>query len=608
MRRIKKLRYRLAAVVTLLIMSTLIAVVTITHHRAVSVIRKQSVELNMHLVESGVEKLDSSHSQFNSLFQSIYLNDRFESFLRSQARGISGQSFQDAAVLNSVFLSVLSSRSDLYSIIFVDTAGRVFYATRNETGFYSDYNTCGFSDAYLKSVENAIDWDLGIQMLPTDRHLPLRNRWSEIPYVYAAARKIINVQNRFEPVGVMFITVNLNDLERLANLVKPDTAATTYISDSRGRIIFDSSGNRIGELLPNEMVDKLEEKAMQNAVLVDHEPCIMVSAKASETDWYVLTVIPESVYMSDALHVSSSIMITAIIAIFAAFIVTTIFSYAISKPIEELASAMAQSHPQDLNYRVDVRGADEIAQLGHSFNNLMDRLETAIYNEYMMSLRQKDATIQALQAQLNPHFLYNTLQSISGIALVNGVPEIDEIALALGDNLRYTVKGDDVLATVREEITHVRNYLFIQKIRFGERLNFMIDIPEYIMEYLLPRVSIQPMVENAIIHGLEHREEPGNIAIRGWMEESAIVIEVSDDGKGIAEEQLAKIRRSLDDYDEMPVGSTEHGIGISNLNARLKLLYERQGSMTIESAPDIGTVVRIEVDAIKRGTESCIGS
>lgn len=600
MRKMKKLRYRLTLIVMALMASTLLASAAIIHNRALSVIREQSVTLNTRLVEAGVEKLDSSYSQINNLFQSIYLNENFEDFLRTQRDWAARSSFQDAAALNSVFLSVLSSRSDLYSIIFVDLDGRVFYATRNETGFYTHYTECNFPDAYLAQLDGIADQDLSIRMLPTDLHIPLRNRWSEIPYVYTAARKIVNIQNQFEPVGVMFITLNLSDMEKIANLVRPNDTADTYISDSAGRIIFDSSNSHVGGTLPAPIVEKLGPETKQDVVWHHQKSCVMVSAKAAELDWYVITMIPEAVYTADAFSVSASIVVTAVLALLVAFFVTTLSSYAISKPIEELASIMAQSQPQDLNRRVAVRGEDEIAQLEKAFNDLMDKLETSIHNEYVMSLRQKDAIIRALQAQLNPHFLYNALQSIGSIALVNDVPEINDMAIALGSNLRYTIKSDDLFATVREEISHTQSYLLVQKIRFCDRLNYIVDIPEYIMDYLLPRVALQPMVENAIIHGFEHREEPGNISIRGWMDDNQIIIEVSDDGRGISAERLKEINEDLERYLNAADGDIKRGIGISSLNARLKLLYDQQGKLAIESSPGIGTVVRIEVNAVRR--------
>ena len=132
----KKLRYKLIAVVTVLMTATLVAVAAITHSQSLAVIREQSLTLNSRLVEAGVEKLGTSYSQLNNLFQSIYLNENFEAFLRTRGRREGHSTFQDAALMKTVFLSTLSSRSDLYSIIFVDWNGRLFYATRDEAGFW----------------------------------------------------------------------------------------------------------------------------------------------------------------------------------------------------------------------------------------------------------------------------------------------------------------------------------------------------------------------------------------------------------------------------------------------------------------------------------------
>ena len=139
----KKLRYKLIAVVTVLMTATLVAVAAITHSQSLAVIREQSLTLNSRLVEAGVEKLGTSYSQLNNLFQSIYLNENFEAFLRTRGRREGHSTFQDAALMKTVFLSTLSSRSDLYSIIFVDWNGRLFYATRDEAGFYESYLACG---------------------------------------------------------------------------------------------------------------------------------------------------------------------------------------------------------------------------------------------------------------------------------------------------------------------------------------------------------------------------------------------------------------------------------------------------------------------------------
>ena len=595
MRRQAKLRYRLTAMVLLLLAATLAAVTAITHGQSLSVIRRQAFALNSKLVDAGAERLETEYSQLNSLFQSIYLNEDFKELLRHRG---SGAAYADAALTKAAFLSVLSSRKDLYSIIYVDEKGRLFYTTRDEAGYYDSYLSCSLPEEYVALLENSGDWEHGLRLMPTSGHMPLRHSHSGGTQVYAAARRIVNTEQQFAPAGVMFITIDLSELGGIAGMVRAYDSAVTYISASDGRVIFDSSGALTGGMLPEALSSCLGSGPV-NEVQQEPGKYIMVSSSAEGPEWYLLSLIPESVYTADALSVSTVILITAAVALAIAAAIAAAASRAISRPVEALAEAMDSSGIEDLSQRVPVQGTDEIARLGTSFNRLMDDLESSIQREYIMNLRQKDAVIRALQAQLDPHFLYNVLQSIGSIALVNDIPEISTITTSLGSMLRYSIKGEGTLATVREELEHVRSYLAIQKIRFQDRLDYIIDVPECVMDGLLPRVSLQPMVENAIIHGFEPRSEPGTICVRSWLEGDTLVIEVSDDGQGMSAARLDAINRQLAGDPGLESGPAV-GIGISNLNARLKLLYEQAGELRIESEEGIGTVLQIRVPFVRR--------
>lgn len=195
-------------------------------------------------------------------------------------------------------------------------------------GFYESYLACGLPETYLAQLEGVDGWEHGLRMLPTQLHIPLRSNRSQPPYVYTAARKIVNTEKRFEPVGVMFITVDLSDLERLTNLIRPDEQAITYIAGAGGRVIFDSSGERTGGVLPDRLAGRLGGETKQDVVLEDGRTYVMVSAKAADLDWYVMTLIPEGGLYGDALSVSTSIVVTALLALLIAILITTVSSRA----------------------------------------------------------------------------------------------------------------------------------------------------------------------------------------------------------------------------------------------------------------------------------------
>lgn len=597
-RRISSLRRKLLITVLLLLSIPMIIVVIIAQTRSQAVIREQSLALSTNLVSTGAERLDTSCARLNDIYRSIYLNDSFREYLRDFGSAKSSpEKISENERLKSIFLSSLSSRSDIFSIIYVDINGQLTYATRTEAGSYSDYSVCGLSESYCECIETDELWREKAVLLPTNVHMPLRNEVSSShSYVYAIARQIVNTENQFERIGTMFITIDLSDLEQMRRLIQPDISTLIFICDDNGSVIYDSTGENIAGILPDEVSEAVGTGSGKD-ILFNGAHYVMASSKSDNTGWYVLMLTPQSVFSADAMSVSTAILTAAVLALIVISIITALASGAISKPVERLADAMDETRLRHLDRRVQVTGSDEIARLGNSFNSLMDKLNTSIQNEYDAALQQKSAEIRALQAQMNPHFLYNVLQSMASMATLHNVPELATMATALGNTMRYNISGREPLVSLRNEITHVENYLTIQKIRFGDRLNYEINVPEYVMDRQVPRVSIQPMVENAVIHGFDGREHTGNISISAWEETGAIVIEVADDGKGIAPDALCLLQDSL----SCPRSTGDNsGIGIKNLNSRLRLLYGGKASLTVESEEETGTVVQIRIPNDRR--------
>ena len=388
----------------------------------------------------------------------------------------------------------------------------------------------------------------------------------------------------------------ISAFEKLAELIRPGDDSRVCVCDETGRLVFDSAGAASGETLPEEILC-FSDGEPQHELTSGGVSYAMASARAEKAGWYVLILTPQSEFSAGAMSVSSAILTAAVAALILIAVVTAIASRVISQPVKELADAMDETQLRDLSYRVTVSGADEIARLGNSFNALMDKLERSLAGEYEAALQQQKAEIRALQAQMNPHFLYNVLQSMASMAAVRHMSDLASMATALGSTMRYTISGNEPLVSLREELSYVENYLTIQKLRFGERLHAEIDVPEYVMGCAVPRVSIQPLVENAILHGLEQREKPGTIRIGAWTAGDRLTIEVTDDGQGMTEEELAQLRSAL--YALSPA-EERRGIGLRNLYMRLRLLYDETAQLTLDSEEGIGTVAQIVIPMERR--------
>lgn len=606
-KRIKTLRSKLMIVVSVLLLIPMLIVVLIAHHQSQTVIREKSLRLNTSLVNAGADKVDTMLQSLDDLYRSLYLSDHFRAYLRMEMKNegnLSVSAYRD--MLSSDFLTNLSTRPDVYSMIYIDTTGQVTYATRNEAGSYANYRTCHLADEYVDLIENASDWKEGTRLLPTKRHMPLQKIKGESPYVFAVARRILNVESHFEPLGILFITIDLSELAHTADMIRPDASALVLIYRNDGMTLFHSG-------VPDG-VSPIPTCLLENAALSSGDTVIWngipyrIALSSPETrEWSIATLIPENVYSADAMRVARAILFATLSALLVIAAITAVASKAISRPVETLARTMDATNLNALlqgGYQIEVTGNDEIARLGTSFNQLMGKLNESIKNEYEMKIQEKNANLRALQAQMNPHFLYNVLQSISSMATLHHAPEIVSMTGALGSVLRYTIGGANALVPMREELEHMLNYLYIQKIRFGDRLLYTIDIPEFMKDFQLPRVSLQPMVENAILHGFEGREEAGHLLVHAWVEETRWIIEVADDGAGMIPERLKALQETLRAKNLWEQNKAS-GMALANLQARLSLLYTGTAALEIESEHGVGTCVRMVMPLSSKGEPLC---
>lgn len=241
----------------------------------------------------------------------------------------------------------------------------------------------------------------------------------------------------------------------------------------------------------------------------------------------------------------------------------------------------------------EVSGSKEIADLSINFNDMVSHIDDLIRKNYLAEISEKTSRLTALEAQLNPHFLYNTLQAIGTEALLNDQPQINRMITSLASNLRYSIKEGD-LVKLRSEITYVKNYVLLQEMRLEDRLNVTFDVEESLMELILPKISIQLLVENSIIHGMKPDSPSIDIRIQAILSDGLLNIIVADNGCGIPPEQLDRMEEEFRHF--LEPGSAGK-IGLANLYSRLHILYPDTGALMISSIPGEGTTITMQVPA-----------
>ena len=267
--------------------------------------------------------------------------------------------------------------------------------------------------------------------------------------------------------------------------------------------------------------------------------------------------------------VMTALLILAV-ALVAAILMSQLFSNMISKPIVSLSKKMQTTDIHNFSAGDPVVREDEIGLLQESFENMICRNRELVEKEYQSELEKQEAQLKALQAQINPHFLYNTLQVIGGMAVTGQSKDIYPIVTALSDILRYAISFSEEMVTLEQELTYLESYLAIQNSRFGNRIRFEKKVQPEAMEAYIPKLILQPIVENSLLHGLEGKSGEWLIALNAHIEDSTLVLCISDNGRGVAEEQLTRLRSALEKDDQETLTSSAH-IGLRNVQARIRL-------------------------------------
>lgn len=273
--------------------------------------------------------------------------------------------------------------------------------------------------------------------------------------------------------------------------------------------------------------------------------------------------------------------------------VLLIVSDIVSKPLHTLRVAMENFKQGDFSQKVEVMTQDEVGEASACFNRMVDDIRELIDKNYVLAIRERESELDTLQAQINPHFLYNTLDSLYWKATESGNDEIAEDILSLSQLFRLVLNRGDGIVTVQTEADLLERYLHIQKMRFGKRLTYEISLDRDILEEEIPKLILQPFVENAIVHGFESAEGSYTLSVAGIRKEEKMIFRIRDTGVGMSGEQLEAI---WDKADTRKYASQRIGrYAIKNVKERLELIYHENYELKIESSVGCGTTVTVVV-------------
>ena len=307
------------------------------------------------------------------------------------------------------------------------------------------------------------------------------------------------------------------------------------------------------------------------------------------TNWRMISFIPAIEYEKEIIWLRNWITLIIIVCCLLSVAFSVAISGGVSKPVRDLSKMMREIGDGDFSVYSTYDSKDEIGVLSRHFNEMVSQVKNLIQKVYEEELLKQKAELKSLRMQINPHFLYNSLESINWMARIRGVPEIGKMVKALGDLMRASISGDDFV-TVGEEIKNIENYLIIQKFRYGDKIEVNIDIKPGIEKHKIPKLILQPIVENAIVHGIEKMVGSGIINISGAVSGNNIILKVTDNGLGINEDRIKTIL-SAPEHAGRTNGHTN--IGLRNVDRRIKIYYGEEYGVQIQSREGRGTTVTL---------------
>jgi two-component system sensor histidine kinase YesM len=421
-------------------------------------------------------------------------------------------------------------------------------------------------------------------------HLPAQTESNCIVYI-----RIFRNQGSVNDSGVVVMGIDEVKLrDRFKKLVEPDTEL--LILNKEGFILSDTDGEWGGKSfqeLPyfkNMKLSDLNEIDKQKS-----KKWLFSSSQSLLSGWQVVLIQPRHSLLQEV----NTIGILTITMMSICFLMSILFSWKVTSiifnPIKALLNSMKQFQMGDFDQQVSIKNKDEIGSLGLGYNKMVIQIKKLIDDVYLSSLRTREAEIRTLQAQINPHFLYNTLNTISWSARQRGESEIADMVYSLSQLFRLSLnEGEDWLA-IEKELELVDNYLRLQQMRFGNRLAYEIKVADEAKPIRIPKLLIQPFVENAVIHGIEPLVDQGFVSIEVFIADKLNIV-ITDNGRGMSAQQL----KELTSHQPSSI-SNKHpsekrvGYAIQNCMERLKLHYDAEAEIQIQSVINLGTTVVIQI-------------
>ena len=538
-----------------------------------NVSREMAVDYSSLIIDQTTKNLGQNFVTLQSLMNSVY---NYEVIIDTLPYADTSSDYDQLVIgrrIGEVLRNILHFRRDIRSVSIYSLKNGYLYQYSKDTGYafgivgndtnplYEQLNDEHFSDRLISMKTG-------------------NNSYS----VYQAIRG----SDMRSPIAIIRIELDNSELRNLSDDINQIDRGTLIISDSVGEFVYEQIG--VETIFTDDMltlVSVIVSGGQGEIITLQSEKYLINTRYLEIVEWWLVYLIPlNTINRGQNLVISISIGVIILFLLLGGT-VSMRLANKIAKHLRGLLMHLKKIEegdfsPQPLNRPL----IEEVGELAVGINSMCVKINELIESEYTSQILAKDAQLNALIAQLNPHFLYNVMENISGIGYLHGIPELGQITEYLSDLLRYSIDDEQMVVPIDLEITYIEKYIALQNIRFDNRIHFICEIPEHIRHYSILKFLLQPIVENSIIHGLWPKEESGSIQISADESGNSLLIIIEDDGIGIEPVAIDALNKQMRDS-SITKNPGSH-LGIYNVHKRIKLFYGTSYGIQFHRTADSG--------------------
>ncbi len=574
--------------VQMIIGFSIIMIITISISSYLSYRYSSKVVINktsQYLLESVIQmsgKIDRMLEEYDRLSLRIALHSDTQEYLKNINEKPLGQGVRDYNV-QKVITHEQAYHGNEFLVELVGNQG--------EGGFYHPFN--------IKQMDWYPFLDSAGGMFWTSNNMLYDIETEDLIHGILGVRKIKNYSHPSQNIGYMLTVIPVEATEDVVGNFLANPSNKVQVIDSTGRILYSTDSSEFGHIIDSPFLGEVHDSKNNGNITqeeIDGKSVYISSYTSNYSNWTVVTYIDVEEAVMDLKGMKNSTFFIVILGIVASLLFSSFFSWSLSRPIRDLASRMSNLKSGKLKPYKGNMNNREVSILYDSFNHMIENLEETIRILSFKQIREKQAQLLAMKAQFQPHFLYNSLNTIYYYAISEKENKLAEMVLSLSELLRYSIQPGSEFVRLKEDLKQLNHYIELQRYRYEDKLQIKMNVEEELLEFPVMKLLLQPLVENAITHGLESiKRKYWLINISITKEDGMVKFIVEDNGKGMNEEEMENALK----YNEDLVSETDKmmhsGIGLSNLHHRVKLLYGNQYELELSSSSLGGLKVQLVI-------------